>query len=313
MIRRFTIILLLLLPTLACAQEAAPALETYETWLRTAYAAATRADRIGLDAAAAQLVATNAVQTPDGTTVAVDNQWLADALAQEPPDYDLITGRLGALLDALGEPPTATTTGDAQQQLEAVFNREPFVNQSAPNLLDQLVERVLQWLADRFAPVFGPGSAAAFRALSPLGWLLLGAGVLLVIGLLVYALRGVRGTVLRDQQVRQAAEERALSSTDARARAQELLNNGDVRSAVRYLYLSSLLWLHEHKLLRYERSLTNREYLAQVQNNPGLHERLAPVVSTFDRVWYGKRPIDNEALRAYQDQVDALRREEPRA
>jgi hypothetical protein len=180
-------------------------------------------------------------------------------------------------------------------------------------LLDQLVERVLQWLADRFAPVFGPGSAAAFRALSPLGWLLLGAGVLLVIGLLVYALRGVRGTVLRDQQVRQAAEERALSSTDARARAQELLNNGDVRSAVRYLYLSSLLWLHEHKLLRYERSLTNREYLAQVQNNPGLHERLAPVVSTFDRVWYGKRPIDNEALRAYQDQVDALRREEPRA
>lgn len=166
---------------------------------------------------------------------------------------------------------------------------------------------------DRLAPVFGSTSATSFNALSPLGWFLLIVGVLLVLGLLVYALRGVRGTVLRDQQVRQAAEERALSSTDARVRAQALLNNGDVRSAVRYLYLSSLLWLDEHKLLRYERSLTNREYLDQVQHNPRLHEQLSPVVRTFDRVWYGKRPIDADALRTYQEQVDALRNEDGRA
>jgi len=313
MMRRFIILALLFLPTVVRAQDAAPTLDTYETWLRTAYAAATRADRIGLDAVAAQIVDADAVQLPDGTIMPLRNQWLADALAQEPPDYDLITGRLGALLDALGEPPTAGTTGDAEQQLENVFNRAPFTTRQTPNFFQQLVDRVLTWLFDRLAPVFGPGSSAAFRALSPLGWLLLIGGVLLVIGLLVYALRGVRGTVLGDQRVRQAVAEAGLSSADAQARAQELLNGGDARSAVRYLYLASLLWLHEHKLLRYERSLTNREYLNQVQNNPRLHERLSPVVSTFDRVWYGKRPIDAEALRTYQEQVDALRSEEPRA
>jgi hypothetical protein len=313
MMRRFINLALLLLPIVARAQDAAPPLDTYETWLRTAYAAATRADRIGLDAVATQIVATTNVQALGGTTVTTDNRWLADALAQEPPNYDLITGRLGALLDALGEPGAANTFGDPQQQLENVFNREPFITRDTPNVFQQFIERVLAWLFDRLAPVFGPGSAAAFRALSPLGWLLLGAGVLLVIGLLVYALRGVRGTVLRDQQVRQAAEEQGLSSTDARTRAQELINTGDVRSAVRYLYLSSLLWLDEHKVLRYERSLTNREYLDQVKNNPRLHEHLSPVVSTFDRVWYGKRPLDDAALRTYQEHVDALRREDGRA
>ena len=311
MTRRLLILVLLLLPTVALAQDTAPALDTYQTWLRTAYAAATRADRIGLDAVAAQITATRAVQLPDGTRVAVDNRWLADALAQEPPRYAFITGRLGALLDALGAPSGAPVANG--QQLDDVFNRAPFTTNEAPNVAQQAIERIVSWLFDRLAPAFGAGGSAAFSALSAFGWALLITGVLLVIGLLVYALRGVRGTVLRDQAVRQAAEEAGLSSADARTRAQTLINGGDYRSAVRYLYLSSLLWLDEHKLLRYERSLTNREYLAQVQNNPHLHERLSPVVSTFDRVWYGKRPIDDAALRTYQEQVDALRSEEPRA
>jgi hypothetical protein len=312
MTRRLLTLVLLLLPTVALAQDAAPALDTYQTWLRTAYAAATRADRIGLDAVAAQITATSTVQLPDGTRVAVDNRWLADALAQEPPRYDLITGRLGALLDALGAP-SGAPAADGQQHLDAVFNRAPFTTNKAPNVFQQAIERVLSWLFDRLAPAFGAGGSAAFSALSAGGWALLIAGVLLVIGLLVYALRGVRGTVLRDQAVRQAAEEMGLSSADARTRAQTLISGGDYRAGVRYLYLSSLLWLDEHKLLRYERSLTNREYLDQVQNNPQIHERLAPVVNTFDRVWYGKHPIDDAALRTYQEQVDALRSEEPRA
>ncbi len=312
MTRPLLILVLLLGPTVAMAQDAAPTLDTYQTWLRTAYAAATRADRIGLDAVAAQITATSAVQLPDGTRVAVDNRWLANALAQEPPRYDLITGRLGALLDALGAPSPAPAA-NGQQQLDDVFNRAPFTTNGVPNVFQQAIERVISWLFDRFAPAFGAGGARAFGALSALGWALLIAGVLLVIGVLVYALRGVRGTVLRDQAVRQAAEEASLSSADARTRAQTLINGGDYRSAVRYLYLSSLLWLDEHKLLRYERSRTNREYLDQVQNNPQLHERLSPVVNTFERVWYGKRPLDDEAMRTYQEQVDALRREEPRA
>jgi hypothetical protein len=38
-------------------------------------------------------------------------------------------------------------------------------------------------------------------------------------------------------------------------------SEGDYRTAVRYLYLSLLLLLEEHGLLRYDRPLTDREYL----------------------------------------------------
>lgn len=191
--RRFLILLLLLLPTVAGAQTAPTTLDTYQTWLRTAYAAATRADRIGLDAVAARIVDTNAVQLPDGTTVSVNNRWLSDALAQEPPQYDLITGRLGALLDAFGAPSAAPAANGAQQ-LNNVFNRAPFVSNPLPGFLQQVLARIWSWFVDRLAPAFGARGANAFSALGALGWLLLIAGLLLVLGLVVFALRGVRGT-----------------------------------------------------------------------------------------------------------------------
>ena len=78
---------------------------------------------------------------------------------------------------------------------------------------------------------------------------------------------------------------------------------------MRYLYISALLWLDERDILRYDRALTNREYLERVRDNPALRARMAPIVETFDRVWYGHLPIDAESFAAYQQQIEALRRE----
>lgn len=316
--RRCLILFLLLavLPAGGAAQTEQPTLETYQSWLRTAYAAATRADRIGLEAIAEQLVAARAVQLPDGTSLPMDNRWLRDALRQEPPDYAFITGRIGATLDALGQPEGAAPA-DAQERLDQIFSRPPFANRVLPAFVVNAWE-TLQWIfwaiVDMIFKSVAPAGAparAAFGALSPLGWLLLSAGLALVLGLLWYAVRGVRVSLRRDRAVEAAAEEASLSSSDALQRAHDLGRGGDYRSAVRYLYLSSLLWLDERKLLRYDRSLTNREYLAQVRNNPDLHGRLAPVVNTFDRVWYGKRSIDGDQFEAYQEQVESLCHEEP--
>ncbi|RMD73583.1 MAG: DUF4129 domain-containing protein, partial [Chloroflexi bacterium] len=75
---------------------------------------------------------------------------------------------------------------------------------------------------------------------------------------------------------------------------------GDRRSAVRYLYLAALLWLDEQGLLHYDRSLTNREYLQQLRDQRSLRDRLAPVVNTFDAVWYGQQVIDEQAFARYE-------------
>jgi hypothetical protein len=76
---------------------------------------------------------------------------------------------------------------------------------------------------------------------------------------------------------------------------------------VRYLYLSSLLILDEHGVLRYDRSRTNREYLRSVSSKPELAKPLSDVIDVFDRVWYGYDSVDDETYQSYVKHVDELR------
>lgn len=324
MIRRIYLLRVLLLvglvligPARLRAQTTPPTVDQYEGLVREAYAAASRSDRIGLDDVAARLGAVREVAVGDGTTIPVDNGWLGEALAQEPPEYQLITARLGAILDALGQSQTAPAT-DAQQKLDDVFSRPPFQSREVPTAwtrfwegVGRAIESFFDWLFRSLPSGSGMNTPtpSSFGNLSPLGWALLLIGGLLVIGLVAYAIRGVRQSVVRDAKVRAAAalDEEHITANEALSRAQTEARDGDYRAAVRYLYLSSLLWLDERKLLRYDRSLTNREYLQQARANDDLHDRLGPVVGTFERVWYGHRNLGEDDFRAYEQQVEQLR------
>ncbi|WP_026370168.1 DUF4129 domain-containing protein [Kallotenue papyrolyticum] len=311
---------MLLLNRPVAAQQPPASPEEYERLVRQAYAAASRADRIGLDDVATQLVAIREVHLADGSRVPVDNTWLQKALASEPPDLRMISARLGAILDALGQP-TVSPPPDALARLDQILAQPPFADREAPsfwtrfwNAVGQALLDAIEWLLRR-VPVPTPGRSAGsvpWSRISPLGALLLALGLLLVLALVIYAVRSVRRTLVRDAHLRAqaAADQERLGAETALDRAQALAQQGDYRSAVRYLYLSALLWLDERKRLRYDRSLTNREVLEQARNDPALYQRLRPVVHTFERVWYGLRPLDSASYRAYQQQVQALREEE---
>src|SRR5262249_5283931 len=80
--------------------------------------------------------------------------------------------------------------------------------------------------------------------------------------------------LLRGLQIRQAAlpeqhtAEDPATSQDARQLAAGSQAASDYRSAIRYLYLSSLLLLDERGVIHYDRTLTNREHLRQVVDKP---------------------------------------------
>ena len=313
------LLLCLSLPLNVQAQAEPLTIEQYEQLVREAYAAATRSDRIGLDEVAARLVEAGGVALPNGETASVDNQWLAEALAQEPPQFQLIAARLGAILDAAGQSRSASDV-TALQKLDEVFNKPPFKNREVPSAWTEFWRGVGNAISDFFEWLFrsAPSSGnvgpvnptpSGFSQLSPLGWTLLLLGLLLVLGIVVYAIRGVRQAVVRDAKARDEAalDEAQISAGEALDRAHAEARSGDYRTAVRYLYLSSLLWLDERKLLRYDRSLTNREYLQRADANPALQERLAPVVGTFERVWYGRRELEEADFLAYEKQIDSLR------
>jgi hypothetical protein len=133
--------------------------------------------------------------------------------------------------------------------------------------------------------------------------------VLLLAGILVYLLLHMRRSLTHEAQAAPESDfEAQLTATSALQQATTLARDGDYRTAVRYLYLSSLLWLDESGMLRYDRALTNREYVASLASNPDLQARLVPIVETFDRVWYGHTTLDTESFQAYRQRVEELRR-----
>jgi Na+-transporting methylmalonyl-CoA/oxaloacetate decarboxylase gamma subunit len=320
--RRFYLLLML-----GCAflgrvhvTHAAPLpLDDYKQLVAEAYAAAQRSDRIGLDERASRLVEATEVLLADGTRLPVDNRWLATALAEEPPAYPMIVARLGAILDALGQPRTEHDP-DALRKLDAIYEAPPFKSREVPSAWTRFWRSVgnaiLRFLEALFgnlpAPPVPAGPGTSFAGVTPVGWALLVAGLLLVIGILVYAIRGVRRSVVAEARAwEEAAEEETLTTVEAIDRAQADAQAGNYRGAARHLYLSSLLWLEERGLLRYDRSRTNREYLQQLRGKR-VHDSLAPVVETFERVWYGHRPFDADSFREYERQVAALRDGEER-
>ncbi len=81
----------------------------------------------------------------------------------------------------------------------------------------------------------------------------------------------------------------------------------DYRLAVRLLYLASLLKLDEIGALRYDRALTNREYVREAAGvRPALAVTLRPVVETFDDVWYGYRTLTLAGFDAFEATVKLL-------
>jgi len=299
-------LLLLVWVAPVAAQGATLSLAAYEQALREARAAAERGDRISLDLVAPRLIATTAVALPGGGSAPVDNRWLAEELARPEPRLPLIAARLGALIDTLSRA-GPSPPDDALERLEDILARPPFARAEPqprePGPLDWFFERLGRLLEGLLEPVGARANPSATVA----GWALLAAGAALVIAVLWLWLRGLRRTLRVETRLEARPDATAHTAAEARDRADELARQGNYREAVRALALATLLWLDERGRLRYEPHQTNREHLARLRDQPPLHERLAPVVETADRVWYGKAPIDARGYAEYAHQVSALR------
>lgn len=299
--------LVLACPRPAVAQGQTADLAAYELLLREAQAAASRGDRIGLEEVAPRLLPITAVRLPDGSVAVADNAWLAAELGAGDPRLDRVAARLGALVDALAAPP-ATAPADAEARLEQILARPPFAAREAAPRQPGWLERFFDWLADMLGEITLPvGEVAAGPTGTVASWALIAAGAALVIAVVAFWLRGLGRSLRPTTALAPAATPEARDEADARAKAAAMARAGDYRGAVRLLALAALLWLDEAGQLRYDAHQTNREHLARLRDRPDLRGRLAPVVDTADRVWYGGAPLDEAGYAAYQLQVDQLR------
>ncbi|MSP12747.1 MAG: DUF4129 domain-containing protein [Chloroflexi bacterium] len=252
---------------------------------------------------AAQAVLGNIVTVamPSGAQLAVQ------PLLPDGVSVDMALQRLRLMDEQL-----ATAKGDnfaaRRAALEAILARPEF---NRPGQEESLWQRFLKWLRS-LLPAELPGAIGnpAVRTLAEIGvWIVAGVGAVLIVLLLSYWLQGLISHFVADVEARRrrsTGEEVPLTAQAARQQAASMAQAGDYRGAVRRLYLAALLQLEENGLLRYDRSLTNREYLTQVSRSPSLSSHLAPVVETFDDVWYGVHEPDRATFDRYQQEVRNL-------
>jgi hypothetical protein len=300
-----------LLPLAAQATHDPPdatpaALADYAAALETAQArlAAVGDDARALSAARRELAPFAALQLPNGETVVVQPLLGAEdaPLTRAEAAARLATARTQLRLAADDQ------TAPRLARLDPVWQLPEFTRG------ETLGERFLRWLSELLDGLFpdlqpNPAAQRVTSAVAELaGWAIAAIAALVLLWLLGLWLRRFLGRFVADAAAEQANGDAALPRTpaEARARADELARTGAYRDAVRNLYLAALLSLERRRLVVADRSLTNREVLAQVPAEDAIRPYLRPVVDTFDTVWYGVQEPDAAAFAGYAAQIDGL-------
>jgi hypothetical protein len=273
------------------AQANNPTLDEFTQLLREALAASQRNDQIGLEDVSNKLGVVSSVSLPNEATIPVDMAWLKAAASVPNPNFIDISARLSAMLELLTV--SRPATADDLAKLASFINDPPFSEEPPEDFTNP-------------APfVGGSGSFDPQCLVIP--------AIIFFVVVIGYAIISSRRGLVKNKNLANLADdlksEMVLpkSSIQAIKQADEVAFEGDYRKAVRYLYLSTLLWLAERQILIFDRTLTNYEVLAAVPPSSPLRARLTPVIHTFDTVWYGFHEIDQQAFDRFRQQVTALR------
>ena len=244
----------------------------------------------------------NSVALPDGRVLPV----LTTAVSARLSAADATPQELRDFLDGLQTVRrTWTGAGHSDADLDTlarILAQSKYAALPEPPAWSQwlydLYRRLINWLRSATAGVQVPDLSAAWL----IGLSLALAALLIAVG---WRLRRVvardRGRLTTPAPTEVATADEALDKADSLAAA------GDLRQAVRLLYLATLLALEEQGALRFDRALTNHEVLQHLRNRPDLAAVLAGVIDVFDRVWYGEQTLSAESFATYAAAVNALR------
>ncbi|MBN2006095.1 MAG: DUF4129 domain-containing protein [Anaerolineae bacterium] len=263
----------------------------------------------GLEPLAAQWETIEAIALEDGAVIPVDHSYLVGLMQTGHPNLAEIETTLVRLQETLPSLKSAVDPNQAQEALDGILARPEFQwEERELNPLERwwkdLVERFLEWLQR----LLGDSTGIAVGGGQLLNYLIAGVGILGIGILLLYLLRGLQLNFAGDGElkVKDGASGMPLTASAALQEAQTRSTGGDYRTAMRYLYLSLLLLLDEREILRYDHTLTNREYARSLARLPQFAATFSRVVDVFDRVWYGHHEINVEEYTEYAAQVEDL-------
>ena len=225
------------------------------------------------------------------------------ALGRTPPDIARAVAELTALRTLLADEQAATPDPEARQKLDRVLSDRAF-HEAEPNAVQKQAIRFQSWIGEQLrrlfrpltraqppnAPADTPGAGPVARLLA-----LLGSPLLLII--LALALAAILAFFVTRRWRKKAQKPTDDAAPPPRTAAEwwhyadTLAAGGDYRAAVRALFLGTLTELDARRLVAFDPSLTDREYLREAQRQQWwLVEPLRPFVRLVESVVYADAP-----------------------
>jgi hypothetical protein len=151
-------------------------------------------------------------------------------------------------------------------------------------------------------------------------WLLYVAGALVLLAAVAVLLRSIgkreQPPILASNQTNthDLTQENVLASDlpeeEWLGLARDFLAKGELRLAVRAMYLSNLAYLGAQQFIRIAGSKSNSIYEREVRQRPRGAETFRPFSHSnrsFERVWYGFHEVTPEFVALFQQDVEAIR------
>jgi hypothetical protein len=236
--------------------------------------------------AADALAAIDELALADGNRIRLDNKTLIDAIRDPDMPLDEAITRVETLATALSQ----FKPKDGNDAAAGLARVRGDVTQ---DWWRATLERLVRALAELLAPLFRGTSDAIGGIVS--SRLFIVGGVILLAGVAIYFGRNLFSNLSAESSVAQPEAESDVPAS--------------FRTAVRQLYLGTLLILDERGKLKFDRALTNRETVRAVRNAgaSALADNLRPIVDYYDGVWYGFARVEQGDYERYRAQVEAVK------
>ena len=187
------------------------------------------------------------------------------------------------------------------------------------------VRNVVEWLRDKLRDRPSPDDSTRgdLRSSQKLRWLLYSLIALLAVAAAILLLRALRAKRTTKPAIQTAPAATPENLTDDRveadkipedrwlALAHELMASGDLRMAVRALYLARLSYLARHGLVTVQASKTNRQYETELRRRTRDKVDIARLFSenarVFERAWYGDHPPSVQLIESVQENFQRMK------
>jgi len=184
---------------------------------------------------------------------------------------------------------------------------------------------IVEWLRDKLRDKPSPADSTRgdLRSSQKLRWLLYSLIALLAFAAAILLLRALRAKRSAKPVIQTTPAAVAENLTDDRveadkipedrwlALAHELMAGGDLRLAVRALYLASLSYLARHALVTVQAAKTNRQYETELRRRTRDKIDVAQLFSenarVFERAWYGDHPPSMQIVERFQDNLQRMK------